>query len=383
MTINFCNFKENLPEENLPEENLSKKESSKKKSSASFIESHRGPVVFNVSGLELNAEDERRLQHPAAGGIILFARHYATLKQLEQLILSIRAQRPDILIAVDQEGGRVQRFRTAPFTVLPAMALLGELAQKKSAKASRVAHAVGYVLASELRALDIDLSFTPVLDRNMVDNAVIGRRAFDSNVEIISSLATALITGLAQAGLANCGKHFPGHGFAKGDTHHVIAEDNRNLNDLLADALPYRLMNVMLDAVMAAHVVYPQVDHLPAGFSKIWLQTYLRQYMKFSGAIFSDDLSMAGARVAGDVVKGARLAMAAGCDMVIVCNDFDAINRVLDGLYHDDLSHYFNGPSPSRISRLLPHKPIISFEALQTDVRYQTAREIIQAAIDT
>jgi beta-N-acetylhexosaminidase len=263
------------------------------------------------------------------GMVILFSRNYSDRDTLTDLCQQIHALRsPALLIAVDHEGGRVQRFRDG-FTRLPPMAALGAVWDDDPLLACRIARAVGVVLAVDLRSCGVDLSFTPVLDLDWGRSGVIGNRAFHRDARVVSLLAANVNHGLAVGGLANCGKHFPGHGWAAADSHVDAPVDERSLAEiLLADALPYAQLGWALDAVMPAHVVYPAVDRWPAGFSRIWLQDILRNRLGFGGVIFSDDLSMAGARVAGDTVQAARVALAAGCDFALVCNDPVEASRV-------------------------------------------------------
>src|SRR5246127_3175004 len=248
-----------------------------------------GPVMLDVVGTRLNHDDKRRLAHPMTGGVILFTRHYESRAQLIALTDSIRKIRDDLLIAVDHEGGRVQRFRTDGFTVLPAMGKLGTLWDSDVLHATKVTTAVGYILASELRACGIDMSFTPVLDLNYGQSQVIGDRSFHRDPRVVTLLAKSLSHGLALAGMSNCGKHFPGHGFAQADSHVAMPVDDRSLDEILReDAAPYDWLDVSLGAVLPAHVVYPQVDSKPAGFSRVWLQDILRKKLRFEGAVFSD-----------------------------------------------------------------------------------------------
>jgi beta-N-acetylhexosaminidase len=257
-----------------------------------------GPVMLDVVGLTLTQDDIRRIQHPLTGGVILFARNFSDRAQLTALTAAIQAARPGVLIAVDHEGGRVQRFRSDGFTHLPAMRRLGDLWDADSEAAARTATAVGYVLAAELRACGVDLSFTPVLDLDYGDSGVIGDRAFHRDPRAVTQLAKALNHGLALAGMANCGKHFPGHGYVAADSHVAIPVDDRSLEQIMGeDAMPYDWLGMSLSAVMPAHVIYPKVDSQPAGFSSRWLGM-LRHDIGFGGVIFSDDLSMEGASVA-------------------------------------------------------------------------------------
>ena len=347
-----------------------------------------GPITLDVVGLELTPDDCRRIEHPLTGGVILFARNFANRKQLTALTRSIKAIRSDVLISIDHEGGRVQRCRTDGFTHLPAMRKLGELwmrAPKKSKAAyasesaiaaMTAATACGYILAAELRACGVDFSFTPVLDLDFGRSGVIGDRSFSSDPQIVYALAKALNSGLQLAGMENCGKHFPGHGWAEADSHVAIPVDERSLNTILqCDAKPYEWLDLSLAAVMPAHVIYPKVDSLPAGFSTVWLQTILRQQLAFEGVIFSDDLSMEGASVAGDVVKGAELALSAGCDAVLICNRPD----LADQLIHDlKVSKAKLEKSAIRLNRLMPTSVALAWTELQAETQYQRSKACLK-----
>ena len=285
-----------------------------------------GPLMIDIAGTSLSQLDRERLRHPLVGGMILFSRNYQSPDQLAALCADIHALRtPPLLIAVDHEGGRVQRFR-GQFTRLPAMRRLGQWWDRQPAAAEAAARAIGFVLAAELRACGVDLSFTPVLDLDYGASAVIGDRALHRDPRAVSALATALNAGLRRAGMAACGKHFPGHGYVAADSHVAIPVDGRTLQEMDDDLLPYR--QVELDAVMPAHVIYPCLDAQPAGFSRYWLGK-LRRELCFDGVIFSDDLSMQGASVAGDIVARAEVAWAAGCDMLLVCNAPEAVGELL------------------------------------------------------
>jgi beta-N-acetylhexosaminidase len=284
----------------------------------------RGPVVLGVEGLALTDADRARLVHPLTGGVILFARNYADPAQLAALTAEIRALRaPRLLICADHEGGRVQRFRSG-FTPIPPMRTLGELWDRDVAAAAAEAQRIGETIARELRAQGVDFSFTPVLDLDFGASTVIGDRAFHGNPNAAAHLGVALRRGLNAGGCAAVGKHFPGHGFVAADSHLETPVDARPLTDLLADDLiPFAVLaKDGLEAVMPAHVIYPEVDELPAGYSTIWLGEILRGRLGFDGLVFSDDLGMAGALTAGDIVARADAALAAGCDMVLTCNEF-------------------------------------------------------------
>lgn len=328
-----------------------------------------GPLVIDFAGTELSASDRKRLSHPLVGMVILFTRNFASVEQLENLCRQIHALRSSpLLICVDHEGGRVQRFRSG-FTRLPTMASIGQHWETNPALAQRLATSVGLVLALELRACGVDFSFTPVLDLMWGRSQVIGDRAFHRDPRVVATLAAALNAGLEQGGLSHCGKHFPGHGWVSADSHVAIPVDERSLQEILAeDAAPYGNPALRVDSVMPAHVIYPQVDEQPAGFSRRWITDILRGQLGFQGAVFSDDLSMEGARVAGTVLQGAQAALAAGCDYILVCNDEAAADSVLEGLTwtpNADFAH--------RTQRLQPRlSPEQARAAMQTEA-YQLA----------
>jgi beta-N-acetylhexosaminidase len=293
-----------------------------------------GPVMLDVAGLELTPDDTGRLQHPQVGGVILFARNFAAPLQLIQLTHSIRALRtPELVIAVDHEGGRVQRFKHG-FTIVPAMAQLGKLFDRDPAQALAAARACGFVIGSELQAHGVDFTFAPVLDVDYGESSVIGDRAFHKDPHTIAVLAEALQAGLFAAGMTSVGKHFPGHGYVRADSHLEVPVDDRTLAEIMAaDLLPFRrLARSGMGGMMPAHVVYPKVDSKPAGFSGTWLRKILREKLGFDGLIFSDDLSMEGASTAGGVMARAYAALNAGCDMVLLCNDPRAQDAMLEGL---------------------------------------------------
>lgn len=345
------------------------------------------PVVLDIAGPALNADDRRRLKHPLTGGLIHFARHWVDRRQLTELNAEIKSIRPDILVCVDHEGGRVQRFCTDGFTHLPPMRALGELWMKDAMTATDAATATGQVLALELRACGVDFSFTPVLDLDFGASSVIGDRAFHRDPRVAALLAKSLMHGLLAAGMGNCGKHFPGHGFVKADSHVDVPVDKRSLKAVLADdAKPYEWLSTALTAVMPAHVVYPKVDSRPAGFSERWLKDILRGQFGFTGAIFSDDLSMEGARhLEGGTLtyaEAAALALNAGCDLVLLCNQTlqgggEAVDELLQGLERaarDGLWH----PDPDSERRrlaLLPQTTPLGWDDLMHDPVYQRALE--------
>ena len=354
------------------------------------------PIVLDIAGTTLNAADRRRLKHPLTGGLILFARNWQDRRQLTELTAEIKSVRPDVLICVDHEGGRVQRFRTDGFTHLPPMRALGERWMRDAKgrpgsgamEALDAATATGYVLGAELRACGVDLSFAPVLDLDHGGSTVIGDRAFHRDPRVVTALAQALMHGLRRAGMHHCGKHFPGHGFVKADSHTEVPVDRRGLKAILEDdAAPYGWLSNSLASVMPAHVIYPKVDSRPAGFSSRWLREILRGQFGFTGAIFSDDLSMEGARYleGGQLsdAEAATLALEAGCDLVLLCNQSldggQAVDELLDGLQRaaDEGRWSPDADSESRRQALLPQEPPRPWDDLMHDPGYQHALECL------
>ncbi len=289
-----------------------------------------GPVMLDVEGLALTPNERERLCHPLVGGVILFTRNYASRQQLSTLTAEIRALRkPALLITVDHEGGRVQRFRDG-FTALPSMRVLGDLWQGDAERARRLARQTGQVLATELIRDGIDLSYAPVLDLDYGVSSVIGDRSFHRQPAVTIALAGALIDGMADCGMSCVGKHFPGHGFIEADSHVDMPRDSRDLESILAeDVMPFRMLAQRLGGVMPAHVIYERVAPEPAGFSPFWLDNVLRRMLAFNGIVFSDDLTMEAASVAGDIVARASAACEAGCDVVLVCNRPDLADELL------------------------------------------------------
>ncbi|CAM3387562.1 beta-N-acetylhexosaminidase [Pseudomonas floridensis] len=284
----------------------------------------QGSLMVDVAGTWLTSEDRQFLRQPEVGGLIIFARNIEHPRQVRELSASIRAIRPDLLLAVDQEGGRVQRLRQG-FVRLPAMRAIAERPNAES-----LAEHCGWVMATEVLAVGLDLSFAPVLDLDYQRSAVVGTRSFEGDPERAALLAGAFMRGMNAAGMAATGKHFPGHGWAEADSHVAIPVDERSLEHIRAnDLVPFARLSQQLAAVMPAHVIYPKVDAQPAGFSRRWLQDILRDELKFDGVIFSDDLSMAGAHVVGDAASRIEAALTAGCDMGLVCNDRAAAELAL------------------------------------------------------
>lgn len=325
-----------------------------------------GPLMIDVADTALSDLDRQRLCHPLVGGIILFSRNFANPEQLAALTAEIHALRqPALLIAVDHEGGRVQRFREG-FTRLPPMATLGRLWDENPAAAKAAAQQVGFVLAAELRARGVDYSFTPVLDLDYGPSRVIGDRAFHRSPAVVIALADALATGLRQAGMGSCGKHFPGHGYVIPDSHVELPVDDRQLTAMQEDIRPYR--ELRLDAVMAAHVIYECFDCNTAVFSNKWID-YLRNDIKFDGVVFTDDLSMAGAGVVGGMLNRVDTAYRAGCDMLLVCNAPDAVSDVLENWQPE-----IDPARGQRVEVLLPKVAALGWDALRDDPAYQAAQ---------
>jgi len=350
--------------------------------------SQHAPLIIDIAGTALNTDDRRRLAHPLVGGIILFARNWQDRGQLSALCADIKRIRADLLICVDHEGGRVQRFKTGGFTHLPPMKALGELWLRDQLGATNAATACGQVLASELRACGVDFSFTPVLDLDYGESGVIGDRAFGRDPRVVTLLAKSLMHGLRLAGMASCGKHFPGHGFVKADSHTEIPVDKRSLKAILADdAAPYGWLSTALDSVMPAHVIYPKVDPRPAGFSATWLGDILRGRLRFQGAVFSDDLSMAGARqIDGREVsytEAAVTALNAGCDMVLLCNQSldggAAVDELIAGMTEAQVKGIWQASeaAESRRLALLPQTPAPDWDELMVTPAYMHALDLL------
>ena len=333
-----------------------------------------GPVMFDVVGTELTSDDRRRLAHPLAGGVILFSRNFSSPGQLAQLTHEIHALRsPPLVIAVDHEGGRVQRFREG-FTVIPPMRELGRVWDSDPKRAKQLATEAGFVLAAELQAHGVDMTFAPVLDVDYGSSGVIGDRALHSDPGAIGELGRAVLQGFKQGGMSGVGKHFPGHGHVRADSHLEVPVDDRAMEDIKAsDLVPFRrLIDAGIGAIMPAHVIYPKVDKQPAGFSAIWLKQVLRGQLGFGGMIFSDDLSMEGASVAGGVVERAQAALAAGCDMALVCNKPEATDELLAGL-----DYAMPATSLARLARMHGKPRAEGMKGLREEARYAQALQAV------
>lgn len=338
-----------------------------------------GPVMLDVAGTVLTADERERLRHPLVGGVILFSRNFSDIAQLVALTREIKALRsPALLVTVDHEGGRVQRFREG-FTRLPAMGCLGALWDRSPNAARDAAQDTGFVLAAELMAHGVDLSYTPVLDLDYGCSRVIGDRGFHRDPTVVTTLAEALVAGLAEAGMGGVGKHFPGHGYAEADSHLEIPVDERDFEAIWsADLLPYRQgLLARLAGIMPAHVIYPRVDAAPAGFSQFWLQEVLRRRLGFTGVIFSDDLTMEGATVAGDIVARATAAQTAGCDMVLVCNRPDLAAELLSRWVPE-----VSAASRERVGLLRGQLPTGEPADLMGTERYRRAQAAVRGLTD-
>jgi beta-N-acetylhexosaminidase len=332
-----------------------------------------GPIMLDLKGLELLPEEREMLRHPLTGGVILFTRNYQSPEQIAQLIDAIHGLRqPRLLIGVDHEGGSVQRYR-AGFTQLPACARLGHIHDAEHRKALKLAEEIGWLMAVELRAVGVDFSFAPVLDLGKGVSRVINDRAFHCDPKVIVPLARAYMRGMHGAGMQAVGKHFPGHGSVAADSHHEVPVDPRPYPEIQRqDIVPFsELIRSGLPAIMPAHVIYPEVDEHPAGFSRRWLRQILRGELGFQGAIFSDDICMAGAEVAGGFTDRARAALDAGCDMVLVCNRPEAARQVLVELepYHDPVAQ-------ARLIHMRG-KQAMGWEALRRDKRWMQVATLV------
>jgi beta-N-acetylhexosaminidase len=338
-----------------------------------------GPLMADIDGLELTDEDRALLRHPAVGGVILFTRNYASTDQLTALINDLhRLRDPHLLVAVDQEGGRVQRFKDE-FTHLPPLACLGNIHDTDTDRARHLARVSGWLMAAELRAVGIDLSFAPVLDLEFGVSTIIGNRALHKRPEVVAELALAYQAGMHDAGMAATGKHFPGHGAVAADSHVALPVDERRFEDMaLWDMVPFRRMiDAGLAAVMMAHVVYSAVDKQPASFSRYWIMDVLRGQLGFNGLVFSDDLSMEGAACIGDHSTRAQTALEAGCDMVLVCN-----NREQAGCVAESLGDIHNPIAHTRMMRMHGRKPV-KLNTLHHDPRWLQAVAAVKGYEET
>ena len=333
-----------------------------------------GPLMIDLRGAELDDEERAWLRMPAVGGVILFTRNFMHLKQLSILVDEIHAARtPRLIVAVDHEGGRVQRFRR-PFTELPAMRALGHLHDRSPKEALAVARAFGWLMASELRALDIDLSFAPVVDLDLEMAEVIGDRALHSSAAVVSALSAEFSSGANAAGMAVTAKHFPTHGGARVDSHTALAVDERGLKELVDDLDPYRrLIGTGLESVMVGHVIFPAVDSLPASLSPFWMRKQLRDRLGFDGAVLSDDMSMAGADVGGDCRQRILRSLEAGCDMVLLCNAPGEVPGAIEALAD------YRDPTSERRLLKLSGSGRVSWKDLRESQQWRTARGLLGA----
>jgi len=328
--------------------------------------------MLDLEAEQLSAEEIELLQDHRVGGVILFAKNFSSVNQVKELCLSINEIRNELIIAVDQEGGRVQRFDKG-FIKLPAVAEIPNIAELNNLEPSKVAQLMGWLMATEVRSVHVDISFAPVLDINHGNSQIIGNRAFADSADGVIELARSYINGMQQAGMASCGKHFPGHGSVVADSHLELPIDNRSQNEIIAEMEPFRVLSANLQGVMPAHVLYPEVDsENTAGFSSIWVQQMLRQELSFNGVVFSDDLTMEGAAGFGSYPERAKKAIQAGCDMVLVCNKREAVKELLNA---DVLK--VNQMSANRIAQLKSTQPIINYEDLEQHQQWQKAVSLL------
>lgn len=333
--------------------------------------------MIDIAGTSLTEEDRELLAHPLVGSVILFTRNFESVEQLERLVADMRAARtPPLLITVDHEGGRVQRFRKG-FTVLPPMRTIGREYDLDAATGRQLARQCGWLMAAELLAVGIDMSFAPCVDLDYGVSSVIGDRAFHRDPQVVAELAIAFAGGMREAGMVATAKHFPGHGAVVPDSHVAMPVDRRPLADLDDDIYPYRrLMDNGLASIMAAHVIFADVDGLPAGFSPRWIQQELRGRLGFDGAVFTDDLSMAGASVVGDMLARSTAALQAGCDVLSLCNNRQGVLQVIDSLRGsgDPLSQV-------RMARL-HGKPGLSRDALYASAGWQACESAVKGCME-
>ncbi len=333
-----------------------------------------GPVIVDIEGTHLTEADRQLLQHPLVGGLIYFARNFESANQIAQLSASIKALRPELLIAVDQEGGRVQRFKEG-FTRLPAMQQFLPLYRKNADAALSLVQDCGWLMAAELLSVGVDFSFAPVLDVDDSHCEVIANRSFSPVAEEATALASAFMKGMNEAGMATTGKHFPGHGSVSGDSHKVLPRDSRSLAEIEEkDLVPFKALIDTVDALMPAHIIFEKIDpNQPVGFSSHWLQTILRQKMGFQGVIFSDDLTMEGAAIAGGYGERAQAALDAGCDIALICNNRQGAEEALAHLEN----HYSISEEQSQHLQKMASRQTYHFDMLKGDERYMRARAIL------
>ena len=324
-----------------------------------------GPIMMDVSGFTLTEAEKTQLVKPSIGGVILFTRNYQNIHQIKKLIGEIRILNPNLLIAVDHEGGRVQRFREG-FTHLPAMNKLGEVYEQNPERALAQSFSCGWILAAELLEIDVDFSFTPVLDLDYGHSSAIGDRAFHSNPEVVIKLAGALIKGLHEAGMKCVGKHFPGHGHVAIDSHVDLPIDGRPMNEISQDILCFKgLINQGLDAAMPAHVVYPQVDDKPSGFSSKWIKEILQTQLGFGGVVISDDLSMQGAHFIENIAQRVQVSLESGCDMALICNHPELVTEVIDFDWPDsEKLQLMKGIKPQNLDKIVLNHHIENIQTL-------------------
>ena len=336
-----------------------------------------GPIMLDIEGTELLPTDRELLRDPAVGGFILFARNYASPAQIADLVAEVRALRtPPLLVAVDYEGGRVQRFREG-FTQIPPMRQLGRLYDRDTDAALDLAEQVGWLIGSELLAVGIDLSFSPCLDLDWGVNSAIGDRAFHRRPDVVAALTLRYCRGLSNAGMSAVGQHFPGHGAVAADSHEHLPVDRRDFGDILDDIRPYEtlMQHRLLPAVMLSHVVYAEADAMPASLSSYWIQRQLRGELRFDGAVFTDDMSMKATAQFGSMPERAAMALQAGCDMVVICNDRTAAARAVASL-----GDYSNPPSLVRLARLHgTHSGDLA--SLHDSDAWQAATEVVNKAM--
>ena len=335
-----------------------------------------GSLMLDIESSSLQGEDRDILEHPLVGGVILFTRNFESPQQVKELVSNIHAiRKTPLLVAVDQEGGRVQRFREG-FTRLPPAADLGAVYEKDSKLACQLAEQTGWLNAAELRSVGVDLNFAPVLDLDYGVSGVIGDRALHKDPEAVANLAHAFMKGMRDAGMEAVGKHFPGHGAITADSHTSISIDERRFEDILQqDIIPFeRMIYYGMAGIMIAHVIYPQCDDLPAGFSPYWLKQVLRDELNFQGAIISDDLSMKGAAVLGDCVDRARATLDAGCDMFLICNDRPSVVKVLD-----EVKVSVNPASNARLLHLQGTGKFHQSDEIRSSAQWHTAAKAVES----